>query len=117
MNQEIKRNKGVFRAEARLWCASCSIEWVPVASDDIELRTCYLGVLIYVVGFVILGAALQNHLNKAAIIVGWGIAQIAVLVITVPVCESFRYMYFKLGVQCIVLDAYCNDCFPGEQVE
>ncbi|KAF9485039.1 MFS general substrate transporter [Pholiota conissans] len=80
MNQEIKRNKGIFRAEARLW-------------------TCYIGVLIYIVGFVILGAALQNHLNKAAIIIGWGIAQIAVLVITVPVY------------------AYCNDCFPGEQGE
>lgn len=86
MNQEIKRNKGIFRAEARLWYVLYHLRHL--AQLEYFCRTCYIGVLIYVVGFVILGAALQNHLNKAAIIVGWGIAQIAVLVITVPVCKS-----------------------------
>ncbi|PPQ96419.1 hypothetical protein CVT26_005098 [Gymnopilus dilepis] len=80
MAWEVKRNNGVFEAEARLWA-------------------CYIGGIIYVIGFVVLGAALQNHLNVAAVILGWGIAQIAVLVITVPVY------------------AYCNDCFPHEQGE
>ncbi|KAF8799750.1 MFS general substrate transporter [Phlegmacium glaucopus] len=80
MNQEIKRNHGVFEAEARLW-------------------TCYVGVLLYAIGFVILGAALENHLNIAAVIIGWGIAQTAVLVTTVAIY------------------AYCNDCFPRQQGE
>ena len=52
------------------------------------LRTCYIGVLLYVVGFVVLGASLQNHLHIAAVIIGWGIAQIAILVNTVAVCKS-----------------------------
>ncbi|KAF9563346.1 MFS general substrate transporter [Agrocybe pediades] len=80
MVQKIKRNKGVFEAEARLW-------------------TCYIGVLLYVFGFVVLGSALQNHLNVAAVIVGWAVAQIAVLLITVPAY------------------AYCSDCFPHQQGE
>lgn len=55
-------------------------------------RTSYIGVLLYVIGFVVLGASLQNHFNIAAVIIGWGIAQIAVLVTTVAVCKStFRF--------------------------
>ncbi|KAF8877199.1 major facilitator superfamily domain-containing protein [Infundibulicybe gibba] len=80
MNMSIRRNQGVFEAEARLW-------------------TCYVGVLLFVIGFVILGAALQNHLNIGVVIIGWGIAQISVVVNTVAVY------------------AYCNDCFPRQQGE
>ncbi|KAF8872729.1 MFS general substrate transporter [Infundibulicybe gibba] len=80
MNVSVKRNQGVFEAEARLW-------------------TCYIGVPLFVTGFVILGAALQNHLSIGVVIVGWGIAQIAVVVNTVAVY------------------AYCNDCFPRQQGE
>jgi hypothetical protein len=40
-----------------------------------------------VVGFIILGVALQNRLSIPVIVVGWAIAQIAVLVTTVAVCE------------------------------
>ena len=57
-------------------------------------RTCYIGVLLYVVGFVVLGASLQNHLHVAAVIIGWGIAQIAILVTTVAVCKSTFRFYF-----------------------
>ncbi|KAF8801503.1 hypothetical protein BYT27DRAFT_7341974, partial [Phlegmacium glaucopus] len=77
MNQEIERNHGIFEA---VW-------------------TCYVGVLLYAIGFVILGAALENHLNIAAVIIGWGIAQTAVLGTTVAIY------------------AYCNDCFPRQQGE
>ncbi|KAF5312000.1 hypothetical protein D9619_002495 [Psilocybe cf. subviscida] len=58
--REMQRKHGVHEAEARLW-------------------TCYIGVLMYAVGFVILGVALQDHLNISALIIGWGIAQAAVL--------------------------------------
>ncbi|KXN86661.1 hypothetical protein AN958_09839 [Leucoagaricus sp. SymC.cos] len=80
MNFSVKRNHGVFEAESRLW-------------------TCYFEVALYVVGFVILGVALQNRFSIAVIVVGWAIAQIAVLVTTVAVY------------------AYCNDCFPQKRGE
>ena len=57
-------------------------------------RTCYIGVLLYVVGFVVLGVSLQDHLHVAAVIIGWGIAQIGILVTTVAVCKStFRFCF------------------------
>ena len=55
-------------------------------------RRCYIGVLLYVVGFVVLGASLQNHRIAALIIIGWGHAQIGILVTTVAICKStFRF--------------------------
>ncbi|KAF9448590.1 MFS general substrate transporter [Macrolepiota fuliginosa MF-IS2] len=80
MDLSIKRNHGVFEAESRLW-------------------TCYFGVVLYVIGFVILGVSLQDRLSIPVIIVGWAIAQVAVLVTTVAVY------------------AYCNDCFPHKRGE
>lgn len=55
-------------------------------------RTCYIGVPLYVCGFVVLGAALQHHLGIVVVIVGWAIAQIAVLVNTVAVCSSSSFL-------------------------
>jgi MFS family permease len=75
-----RRYHGVFEAEVRLW-------------------TCYLGTALYIIGFVILGAALQHHLHIAVIVLGWAIAQISVLVNTTAVY------------------AYCSDCFPRQQGE
>ncbi|KAG2116647.1 uncharacterized protein F5147DRAFT_673783, partial [Suillus discolor] len=50
----IRKNGGFFEAESRLW-------------------TCYLAMPLYICGFLMLGAGIQN-LNKAALIIGWGIA-------------------------------------------
>ncbi|KIP06311.1 hypothetical protein PHLGIDRAFT_465509 [Phlebiopsis gigantea 11061_1 CR5-6] len=80
MNLSIRRNKGVFEAESRLW-------------------TCYIAVPLYVCGFVVLGAALQKHLTVGALIMGWGIAEVAIMVNTVAIY------------------AYANDCFPTMQGE
>ncbi|KAL0564744.1 hypothetical protein V5O48_017296 [Marasmius crinis-equi] len=80
MNTSIKRNKGVFIAESRLWA-------------------CYLAMPLYICGFVTLGAAFQKHLNTGALIMGWGIAELAVMINTVAVY------------------AYCNDCFPKHKGE
>ncbi|KAF9254339.1 MFS general substrate transporter [Marasmius fiardii PR-910] len=77
MNTSIKRNKGVFIPESRLWA-------------------CYLAMPLYICGFVVIGAALQKHLNTGALIMGWGIAELAVMINTVAVY------------------AYCNDCFPKQ---
>jgi len=75
----IKRNKGVFEAESRLW-------------------TCYVAMPLYICGFVVLGFGLKQ-LNPTAVILGWGIAEIAVMINTVAIF------------------AYCNDCFPRQQGE
>ncbi|KAG1831128.1 major facilitator superfamily domain-containing protein [Suillus variegatus] len=79
MNFTIRRNKGIFEAESRLWA-------------------CYVAMPLFICGFLTLGAGIQ-HLNKAAFIIGWGIAEIAVMVNTVAVY------------------AYCSDCFPRHQGE
>ncbi|KAF8172976.1 MFS general substrate transporter [Mycena galopus ATCC 62051] len=80
MNASIKRNNGVFEAESRLWA-------------------CYVALPIYICGFVTLGASFQKHLSPGAIVMGWGLAELAVMINTVAVY------------------AYCNDAFPKHQGE
>ncbi|KAF8194719.1 MFS general substrate transporter [Mycena galopus ATCC 62051] len=80
MNLPIRRNSGVFEAESRLW-------------------TCYIAVPLYICGFVVLGAAFQHHLSIAALVLGWGIAQCAIMINTVTVL------------------AYCGDSFPKHHGE
>ncbi|KAF7430350.1 hypothetical protein PC9H_006055 [Pleurotus ostreatus] len=79
-NITVRRNKGVFEAESRL-------------------LACYIAMPLYICGFVLLGASLQNHLSVVALIFGWGIAQLGIMIATVSVY------------------AYCNDCFPRQQGE
>ncbi|KAJ3893859.1 MFS general substrate transporter [Lentinula edodes] len=80
MNVSIRRNNGVFEAESRLWA-------------------CYLAMPLYICGFVLLGASFQDHLSVGALVMGWGISELAVMINTVAVY------------------AYCNDCFPKHQGE
>jgi hypothetical protein len=63
-----------------------------------------------------MGASFQNRLSVGALVMGWGIAEVAIVINTVAVCEC-------LGTHVILsksfnddLDAYCNDCFPQLQV-
>ncbi|KAJ6576350.1 MFS general substrate transporter [Mycena sp. CBHHK59/15] len=79
-NVSIRRNKGVFEAESRLWA-------------------CYVAMPLYICGFVVLGAAFQNKLSPGAIVMGWGMAEMATMINTVAVY------------------AYCNDSFPKHQGE
>ncbi|KAI0088615.1 MFS general substrate transporter [Irpex rosettiformis] len=80
MNFSIRRNNGVFKSENRLW-------------------SCYVAVVLYVVGMVLMGAAFQDHLTIAAFIIGWGLVEIATMVNTVAIY------------------AYLNDSFPKFQGE
>ncbi|KAJ8516092.1 hypothetical protein ONZ45_g6562 [Pleurotus djamor] len=80
MKWSIRRNNGVFEAESRLWAV-------------------YLAIPLYICGFVTLGAAIQEHLSIGAVIMGWGIAELSIMIATVAVY------------------AYCNDCFPKHQGE
>ncbi|KAI0264619.1 MFS general substrate transporter [Gloeopeniophorella convolvens] len=80
MHFTTRRNHGVFEAESRLWA-------------------CYIALPLYICGFVVLGSALQMHLSVGALVMGWGISEVAVMVNTVAVY------------------AYANDCFPKHQGE
>jgi hypothetical protein len=55
--------------------------------DYASYRTCYVAIPLYICGFVVLGAALQKHLSVGALVMGWGIAELAVMINTVAVCE------------------------------
>ncbi|OSX63261.1 hypothetical protein POSPLADRAFT_1139517 [Postia placenta MAD-698-R-SB12] len=61
----VRRNKGVFEAEMRLWA-------------------CYFAVALYVLGFGVLGSSMQR-LNIAGLVIGWGLAQCVVVFNTVAV--------------------------------
>ncbi len=50
-------------------------------------RTCYIAVLLYICGFVVIGAGFQDKLSVGSVIMGWGIAEVATMVNTVAVCE------------------------------
>ncbi|KNZ81415.1 hypothetical protein J132_00654 [Termitomyces sp. J132] len=80
MNASIRRNEGVFEAESRLWA-------------------CYTAIPLFICGFLVLGASFQKHLGVGAIIIGWGISELAIMINTVAVY------------------AYLNDCFPKHQGE
>lgn len=49
MNVSIRRNKGVFEAENRLWA-------------------CYIAIPLYICGFLVLGASFQRHLSVGSVI-------------------------------------------------
>lgn len=80
MERGIRKNSGVHEAESRFWA-------------------CYLGIPLFICGFLLIGASFQNHLPLAAIIIGWGIAEFSIMIMTV------------------VVYAYLNDCFPKNQGE
>lgn len=51
-----------------------------------DYRACYISVVLYIAGFVVLGACMEQ-LNIAGLVLGWGIAQCVVVFNTVAVCE------------------------------
>lgn len=62
-----KRNRGVFESEFRLW-------------------TIWVALPIFVAGFVMLGVAFQNkNLSIAAVIFGWGFAELGIMITTVAI--------------------------------
>jgi hypothetical protein len=82
-------------------------------------RTCYIAIPLYVCGFVVLGSAFQEHKSVGALVIGWGLAEVAIMMNTVAVCAS-SLLSIPLGKKIrgpLVLDAYTNDCFPKHQGE
>ena len=81
-------------------------------------RTCYIAIPLYICGFVLLGASFEKHLSVGALVMGWGIAEVAVMINTVAVCEySYLLPSPPIARLTATTDAYCNDCFPRMQGE
>ena len=118
MDISIRRNKGVHEAESRLWCVKFSLSsktWF--MSKNVPHRACYLAVVLYVSGFVMLGVSFQKKLSIGVVIIGWGISGVAIMVNTVAVCGYiFCCTDVTIVFSCHPPDAYCNDCFPKRQV-
>lgn len=74
-NRYVRKHGGVFRPEARLF-------------------TNYVGTFLMLPGLIIVGQALQKHLSVAAIIMGWGMYVVGVMIASVGIT------------------AYVLDCYP-----
>lgn len=58
---------------------------------------CYLSLPLYVTGLVISGAAFQQKLPVVAVVMGWGIREVAVMTTTVACCTFIHYYYRMLS--------------------
>jgi hypothetical protein len=65
----------------------------------------------------VLGEAFQKHDSVGALVMGWGIAEVAIMVNTVAVCASLYVHTTREDSRFCALDAYTNDCFPKHQGE
>jgi hypothetical protein len=82
------------------------------SNTSMAVRACYVAVPLYVCGFVALGSAFQKHDSVGSLVMGWGIAQVAIMVNTVAVCASLYDVRSTREVSRSISDAYANDCFP-----
>lgn len=62
---------------------------------------------------------MENHLSPGAVVMGWGIAEVAVMINTVAVCEcsALPSLFNANRHRPSGVDAYCNDCFPKNHGE
>jgi hypothetical protein len=118
MDISISRNKGVYEAESRLWCVKCPLSFqIRFLTMTVPHRACYLAVVLYVSGFVMVGASFQKKLSIGVVIMGWGISEVAIMVNTVAICGYLCHcVVVAIVLTCYGLDAYSNDCFPRRQV-
>ncbi len=73
-------------------CGACESDSYKIVLTIGPHRTCYIAVPLYICGFVLLGASFQKHLSIGALVMGWGIAQVAIMINTVAICElSWTY--------------------------
>jgi hypothetical protein len=76
---------GTERATSRMW--PLIGQWRACGH-----RACYVAVPLYVCGFVVLGVALKEHNSVPALVIGWGLLVVAVMINTVAVCASSLYV-------------------------
>ena len=75
-------------------------------------RACYIGMPLYICGFVVLGAAFQKDLSVWAVVMGWGIAEVAVMVHTVAIRESRHVRPFPEDSKALRLSCLRQRLFP-----
>lgn len=67
--------------------SECGSKQLPM-TGPLTHRACYIAVPLYICGFVVLGEALRKRDSVGALVMGWGIAEVAIMVNTVAVCAS-----------------------------
>jgi len=72
------RNHGIFEPEMRLW-------------------TMYAGIPLLVAGFVVLGGAFQHKWNLVAVVLGWGMAEVGIMITTVASLNYLNNSFFFPG--------------------
>jgi hypothetical protein len=75
-------------------------------------RACYIGTPLYVCGFVVLGATFQKHLSVGALVMGWGIALVAMMVNTVAICMLLHFRLTLKYLTAIHLRCIYERLFP-----
>ena len=75
-------------------------------------RACYIGMPLYICGFVVLGAAFEKHLSVGAVVMGWGIAEVAVMVHTVAIRESLHVRLLHEDLKALRLSRLHQRLFP-----
>src|SRR5258707_9680891 len=84
----------------------------PCTKSLMAVRACYIAVPLYVCGFLVLGRAFQQHDSVGALVIGWGSAEVVIMVNTVAVCASFYdARTTREYSRSFTLDAYTNDFF------
>ncbi|CAK5272838.1 unnamed protein product [Mycena citricolor] len=98
MDRSVQRNNGVFEAESRLWA-------------------CYVAVPLNVAGLVLLGAAFQKRLSPFAVIMGWGLVEVSVMINTVAVCQWFLFRASAMSGQLKLRRRVLQRCVSGTSGE
>ena len=75
-------------------------------------RACYIGTPLYVCGFVVLGATFQKHLSVGALVMGWGMALVGMMVNTVAICMFLHYRLTRKYLTAIHLRCICERLLP-----
>ncbi|KAJ9115483.1 hypothetical protein QFC22_005241 [Naganishia vaughanmartiniae] len=98
----IRKNKGVFEAEMRLW-------------------TLYLGLPFFAAGFILLGAGFQYKFNFAGLVVGWVLAEFGILVSTVGIyaylTNTFPYRQGEVSALVNAFRVFGGFAVPYFQIE
>jgi len=75
-------------------------------------RACYIGIPLYICGFVLLGATLEKHLSVGLLVLGWGMAIVAMIVDTVAICTFLHSRLARKDLTAIRLRCICERLFP-----
>ncbi|KAI9616038.1 hypothetical protein H4Q26_011290 [Puccinia striiformis f. sp. tritici PST-130] len=82
-----------------------------------RLWTLYLGIPLIVVGFVVLGGAFEHKWNLVAVVFGWGMAEVGIMITTVATLNYLNNSFFfpgEISAQARVLGGFAVPYFQIE---